>query len=413
MNTNLTVKNRTINTVLAFCMLPMTGFATDIYLPSLPSMAAELHVSITAIQLSIVAFMVSAGVSQLFVGSWVDSFGRRKPVLGALLVFAIASFLIGGAHSIYMVYAMRVVQGIAAAVIAVGKRAYFLDTFSGEELKNYTSLFSIVWAAAPILAPFVGGYLQSSFGWASNFHFLGGVIVVLGILDAWFGGESLKTFYPFRFKSIVQVYSTMVQTADFTLGLSIMALCYAMVVVFNMASPFIIEHVFHFSPVVTGYSALASGGALLLGGILSKSMIRRPLVPKIPTAIFLQLLIGAAMIGAARQSSLYLMMGFVIAVHLLGGFIFNAVYAYCLGRFTSHAGVSSGLTGGGTWVMSSIFSYGFVGSVPVKNQALLGLAYLFFAVLMLGAFVVFWRISKAVVVEPAAAKHEAAALAEI
>jgi DHA1 family bicyclomycin/chloramphenicol resistance-like MFS transporter len=412
MNKSLTVKNRTINTVLAFCLLPMTGFATDIYLPSLPSMAAELHVSITAIQLSIVAFMVSAGVSQLFVGSWLDSFGRRRPVLGALLVFAIASFLIGGAHSIYMVYAMRVVQGITVAVIAVGKRAYFMDTFTGEELKNYTSLFSIVWAAAPIVAPFLGGYLQSSFGWASNFYFLGGVVVVLGILDAWFGGESLKTFYPFRFKSIVQVYSTMVQTVDFTLGLAIIALCYAMVVVFNMASPFIIEHVFHFSPVVTGYSALISGGAIMLGGIISKSMIRRPLVPKIPTAIFLQLLIGAAMIGAARWSSLYLMMGFVIAVHLLGGFIFNAVFAYCLGRFSSHAGVASGLTGGGMFVMSSIFSYGFVGSVPVKNQALLGLAYLFFAVLMLGAFVVFWRISRAVVVEPAPAKHEAA-LAEL
>ena len=387
----------------------MTGFATDIYLPSLPSMAADLHVSITAIQLSIVAFMVAAGVSQLFVGSLLDSFGRRKPMLGALLVFAIASFLIGGTHSIYMVYVMRVVQGMTVAVIAVGKRAYFMDTFSGEELKNYTSLFSIVWAAAPIVAPFLGGYLQSSFGWASNFYFLGGVIVVLGLLDAWFGRESLKTFYPFKVKSIVQVYSTMMQTADFTLGLVIMALCYAMVVVFNMASPFIVEHVFHFSPVVTGYSALLSGGALMVGGILSKSMIRRPLVPKIPTAIFLQLLFGAAMIGAAKLSSLYLMMGFVIAVHLLSGFIFNAVFAYCLGRFSSHAGVASGLTGGGLFVLSAIFSYGLVGSVPVKNQALLGSAYLFFAVLMLGAFVVFWRISRSVVAAaPAAAKHEAA-----
>ena len=161
-------KNRRINTILAFALLPMTGFATDIYLPSLPSMAAEMHVSVAAIQLSIVLFMVSAGVSQLFVGSLLDSFGRRKPVLVALAVFAAASFLIGAFHSIYMVYAMRVVQGVMVAFIAVGKRAYFMDTYSGEELKNYTSLFSIVWAVAPIVAPFLGGYLQSSFGWSSN-----------------------------------------------------------------------------------------------------------------------------------------------------------------------------------------------------------------------------------------------------
>src|SRR6201996_9588155 len=92
-------KKTSINTILAFCLLPMTGFATDIYLPSLPSMAGEMHVSVAAIQLSIVAFMVSAGVTQLFVGSLLDSFGRRMPVLGALLLFAVAGFFMGRSTS--------------------------------------------------------------------------------------------------------------------------------------------------------------------------------------------------------------------------------------------------------------------------------------------------------------------------
>ena len=412
-------RNRRINTILAFALMPMTGFATDIYLPSLPSMASELHVSGAAIQLSIVLFMVSAGICQLFVGSLLDSFGRRKPVLGAVAVFALASFLIGAMHSIYMLYAMRIVQGLTVAFIAVGKRAYFLDTYSGEELKNYTSLFSIVWAVAPIVAPFLGGYLQSSFGWSSNFYLLGGVVLALGILDWLFGGESLKVFYPFRLKSVTKVYSSMVQTVDFTLGLVILALCYAMVVVFNMASPFIIEHVFHASPVVTGYGALVSGGAIMLGGILSKSMIRRPLVPKIPAAILLQILVGVAMIGAVKFSTIYLMLGFVLVVHLMGGFIYNAVFAYVLGRFSSHAGVASGLTGGGTFVLSSIFSYGLVGTLPVKNQAWLGLAYLFFAVLMFGAFWIFRRTSAAAAtanapaVAPAGEKEEHALMEAI
>lgn len=391
-------RNRRINTILAFALMPITGFATDIYLPSLPSMAAEFHVSGAAIQLSIVLFMVSVGISQLFVGSLLDSFGRRKPVLVAVAVFALASILIGAVHSIYMLYAMRVVQGVTVAFIAVGKRAYFMDTYSGEELKSYTSLFSIVWAVAPIVAPFLGGYLQLAFGWSSNFYLMGGLVLVLGIADWWFGGESLKVFYPFKLKSVTKAYATMVQTADFTLGLVILALCYAMVIVFNMASPFIIEHVFHASPVVTGYGALVSGGAIMLGGILSKSMIRRPMVPKIPTAILVQLLIGVAMIGAVKFSTIYLMLGFVLVVHLMSGFIYNAVLTYVLGRFSSHVGVASGLAGGGVFVLTSIFSYGLVGTVPVKNQALLGLAYLFFAVLLVGAFWIFRRTSTAAAV---------------
>src|ERR1700722_12049264 len=100
-------KNLGISTILSFALIPLTGFATDVYLPSLPSMAGELHVSGAAVQLSIVVFMVSGGISQLFVGSLLDSFGRRRLGLLSMLVFALASFVIAGTHSIYMIYAMR------------------------------------------------------------------------------------------------------------------------------------------------------------------------------------------------------------------------------------------------------------------------------------------------------------------
>jgi DHA1 family bicyclomycin/chloramphenicol resistance-like MFS transporter len=388
-------KNLGISTILSFALIPLTGFATDVYLPSLPSMASELHVSGAAVQLSIVLFMVSGGISQLFVGSLLDSFGRRRLGLLSMLVFALASFVIAGSHNIYMIYAMRVVQGVTVAFIVVSKRAFFVDMYSGEKLKHYTSLFSIVWATAPIIAPFVGGYLQTSFGWASNFYFLGGMILVLLVLDFLYGGESLKVRRRFAFTPIVEVYSSMLRTADFILGLVIIALCYAMLVVFNMTSPFIVEHVFHYSPVVTGYVALASGLSLMAGGIISKALIKRPLTTKVSVANGLQILFALAMIAAARiASNIYTMMFFVLLVHLLSGFIFNTVFSYCLGRFQKNAGVASGLTGGVLFVLSSFFSYGLVGSITIRNQGMLGMAYLLLAGLLLGAFLLFRRASE-------------------
>src|SRR5579872_1283265 len=205
-------KNLGISTILSFALIPLTGFATDVYLPSLPSMAAELNVSGSAVQLSIVLFMLGAGISQLFVGSLLDSFGRRRLGLAALSLFVLASFVIALSHSIYVIYAMRIVHGITVAFIVVGKRAFFMDMYSGEKLTHYTSLFSIVWATSPIIAPFVGGYLQHAFGWASNFWFLGGVILVLLVLELLYGGESLKTYHPFELKRIVGVYSSMLRT---------------------------------------------------------------------------------------------------------------------------------------------------------------------------------------------------------
>ena len=379
-----------VSTILAFALIPISGFATDIYIPSLPAMAVQLGVSNAAVQLSILLFMVSSGISQLFVGSLLDSFGRFRLGITALFIFTLASFTIALTHNIYLIYAMRILHGITVAFIVVGKRAYFMDIYAGEKLKHYTSLFSIVWASAPIIAPFLGGYLQTSFGWQSNFFFLGGLAFVIMVLELIYSGESLKNFHPFRLKPIVNVYSLMLRSGDFTLGLVIIALSYSMLVVFGMTSPFIIEHVFNFSPVVSGYCALLSGVSLLIGGIISKALIRKNLNAKIGVAVTLQIVFALLMIGATRMwSSIYTLMPFVVVIHLLAGFIFNNVFAYCLGRFTKNAGVASGITGGGLYIITSFFSYGIANSIHITAPVLLGTAYLLLALLLLGTFGLF------------------------
>lgn len=379
-----------LSTILAFALIPISGFATDIYIPSLPSMAVQLGVSNAAVQLSIVLFMVSSGISQLFVGSLLDSFGRFRLGITALFVFTLASFVIALSHNIYLIYAMRILHGITVAIIVVGKRAYFVDIYSGEKLKHYTSLFSIVWASAPIIAPFLGGYLQTSFGWQSNFYFLGGLAFVIMILELIYSGESLKNYHPFQLKAIVNVYSSMIKSADFTLGLVIIALGYSMLVVFGMTSPFIVEHVFNFSPVVSGYCALLSGVSLMAGGIISKALIKKPINKKIGTAVSLQLIFALLMIGVTGlRATIYTLMPFVVVIHLLAGFIFNNVFAYCLGRFTKNAGVASGMTGGGLYIITSFFSYSIADSMHITTPSMLGAAYFILALLLLGAFALF------------------------
>src|SRR5882757_8366458 len=120
-----------IATILAFALLPLSGFATDIYIPSLPTMAATMHVGSIQVQLTLTLFLISYGVSQLFVGGLLDSFGRYKLSLISLAVFAVASVVIANTHNIYLIYLMRVIHGITVSIIIVGKRAYFVDLFSG------------------------------------------------------------------------------------------------------------------------------------------------------------------------------------------------------------------------------------------------------------------------------------------
>ncbi|QEC74770.1 MFS transporter [Mucilaginibacter ginsenosidivorax] len=387
--------HRGISTILAFALIPLSGFATDIYIPSLPSMATHLGVTNAAVQLSLIVFMVSSGISQLFVGSLLDSFGRYRLGTISLLVFALASISIALSHSIQLIYAMRVLQGITVALIVVGKRAYFMDTYTGEKLKHYTSLFSIIWATAPIVAPFIGGYLETAFGWQANFYFLGIATLALFVLELVYSGESLKNYQPFKAKSILQVYWSTLSTLDFSLGLVMISLSYAMLIVYGMSSPFIIEHVFHLSPVVTGYCSLLSGVSLMTGGVISKTLIKKPLLKKVWIAIALQTAFAALMIVAsAFKTNLVTLMMFTAAVHLLSGFVFNNIFAYCLGRFSKNAGIASGVTGGSLYIITSVFSYGIVNVIAIKNQEFLGIAYLTFAVLACITFALFVKVSK-------------------
>lgn len=389
---NLQENHQGFSTKLAFALIPLSGFATDIYLPSLPAMAKDLQVSAGAIQLSLVFFMFSLGISQVFIGSILDSFGRFKISIASHAVFSVTSFVIALVPDIYVIYAMRVIQGIAIAFIVIAKRAYFVDLYSGEKLKGYISLFSIIWACAPIMAPFLGGYLEHSFDWKSNFYFLGGLSLLFLILELLYSGETLKYFHPFKLKTITETYSNILKSADFTLGVVILGICFGLVVVYSLSSPFIVERVFGYSAITTGYSSLLSGLAVMMGGITAKSLIHKPLAKKVTIAVSIQLTLVLLMIFTSSiASNIYTLIIFTMGINMCGGFIFNIIYGYCLSRFSKNAGVASGLTGGVTYMVSSVFSYGFVNLYAVKSQFLLGLTNISLIFIIGIIFIVFNR----------------------
>ena len=383
--------NERLSTLLAFALIPLSGFATDIYLPSLPTMSRDLQVGSVEVQLTLSLFLISYGISQLFVGSFLDSFGRYKPGLYALAIFALSCIVIAVTHNIYLIYAMRIIHGLTVGIIVVAKRAYFVDVFKGEKLKHYLSLFTIIWSAGPIVAPFVGGYLQSAFGWQSNFWLLAGFAVVLLILEFIFSGETLVHATEFHLEKIVAIYRNMLSTASFTLGVVMLGLAYCMVMVYNMTGPFIIENHMHLTPVIAGYSSLVLGIAWMLGGFIGKATINRPFYNKLAVNLFLQLLFVLAMLISLRWiSNLYSMVFFAFIIHVAAGYTFNNYFTYCLGKFPKNAGIAGGLTGGITYVIVSFLSYGIVTVIPAKDERNLSLSYLILILLSgLVMFVIF------------------------
>lgn len=375
-------KNKFIATVLAFAVIPMSGLATDIYLPSMPSMALELQQPETKIQLTLTLFLISYGVTQIFAGSVVDSFGRYRVSLISLGLFMVSFLVTAVTKDIMVIYAMRILQGVLAGFAVVSKRAFFVDVFEGEKRKHYLSVMTIVWSVGPIIAPFIGGYLQKLFGWQSNFYVLAIYSFLLLIFELLFSGETLKVKKPFVIQFVLKEYDMLFRAKDFFYGMLMCGVSYAMVIFFNLCGAFIIEHEMGYSEVVAGYVSLILGLAWMSGGFLGKFLIDKDFLPKIRLANYAQLfLILLMLFSSFYLNTIYSLVAFAFVIHVTAGFIFNNYFAYCLGRFPNSAGVAGGLTGGVSYIITSAVSYSIVAILRPTMQLDVAEGYLIMGIL--------------------------------
>lgn len=379
-------KYQKISTISTFILIPLSGLVTDIYIPSFPEMQSVFHTSASGIQATLSFFLISYGITMFFAGSLVDTYGRYKFILGALLLFALSNFFIASIHNLYLLYAIRILQGALTALIVVAKRAFLVDIYTGEKLKHYMGLLSVVWALGPITAPFLGGYLQAYWGWTSNFIFLGLYALFSLFLEYVYCGEAMRHAQTFRLSTIIGSYRKVLGTPEFSLGLFVLGASYSKVLIFGMTAPFIIEEKFHFSSIVTGYCALISGLGIFTGGMIAKQLTSRPLLTKLRVANFAETIIAVTMflIGAFFTSNIYVLMIFVYAMHICSGFMYNVYFTFCLTRFPQNAGVSSGITSGASYLITSILSYGTVNLIRVDGQSTLAVCY-FVMIVVIGA----------------------------
>ena len=154
-------------------LLPAVG--TDLYLPSLPDVARELGATEAGAQFTITGVMLGGAVGQLIAGPFSDRFGRRLPAVIGVASHAVLSLLCALAPGIAVLSGLRVLQGFAAAGATVVAIAAIRDRYVGAEAARLMSRLMLVIAAAPLLAPSIGGAIAAAWGWRAVFVALAAV----------------------------------------------------------------------------------------------------------------------------------------------------------------------------------------------------------------------------------------------
>ncbi|MBN8980720.1 MAG: multidrug effflux MFS transporter [Rhizobiales bacterium] len=167
-------------------------FATSILLPSLPSMAKSLNVSTAAVASTISVYLAVFAVGQIAIGPISDRFGRWKPVVFGLVVFVAGSMWCEFSNDLPSMLIGRCIQALGACSASVLSRAIARDLLSGEQLTRAFAFITVAMAAAPGFSPLIGGLLDASFGWRTEFLAVGffGLTVIAAFLR--YVGETHK-----------------------------------------------------------------------------------------------------------------------------------------------------------------------------------------------------------------------------
>jgi MFS transporter, DHA1 family, multidrug resistance protein len=150
----------------------------DMYLPSLPTLAAEFGASTSATQLTLSAFFIGLAIGQALYGPLADRFGRKPALYIGLTVYAIATIGCASAYSVESLIVWRFAQALGGCAGVVVARAVVRDLFDQWGSARMLSTMMLVMGAAPMLAPLLGGWLLGVSGWRSIFW----VLLAFGLL---------------------------------------------------------------------------------------------------------------------------------------------------------------------------------------------------------------------------------------
>ena len=137
----------------------------DMYLPSLPSLAAAFGTSPAAAQSTLTSFMFGFSFGMLLYGPLSDAYGRRPVLLGGIALYALASIGCAAALSIDALVFVRFLQALGAGAASVLARAIARDAHEPTDAARVLSMLSIVTSIGPLLAPLIGGQLLLLGGW--------------------------------------------------------------------------------------------------------------------------------------------------------------------------------------------------------------------------------------------------------
>lgn len=260
-----------LSTLLLLVLIAVVGvFTLDVYLPGMPSMAAQFDVSLTQIAYTFTAFSVMFAIMQLVHGTLSDVIGRKPVVLGGLSIAAAATFFCIRAESYETLLAARLLQamGISAFVVV---NAIIRDLYTGVKAVQVRTLVATASGISISIAPTIGGLLHHSYDWQGGFIASLELIIMALVYASLFFKESNvnRGAVTLPISEIFKSYVSLFSDRDYLIHIVQAMLAFTVHFSFIIMSANIFIELLGKTPLVFGYLMIIYGGVYFFCGLAS------------------------------------------------------------------------------------------------------------------------------------------------
>lgn len=361
----------------------------DIYLPAFVDISQQFGVELSQVQISLSTFLAGFAVGQLLWGPLSDYYGRKKPIVIAMLIFVICSFMATVITNIESLWVVRFFQAFSGCAGVVIGRAMVNDIFEGKLRTKVFSLLIVMSGIAPILAPSFGNVILKVWHWQGSFHAMGIIGIVTIAMSLLFlpQNKSVKDLNLINaprptIRNVFIGYVRVMGNWQFVIYTLIGALLYASLLTYISNAPFIIMTVGGLSSNYFAIIFTINAIGLMIGTALITPLNRRISLTKLVfVCVVLQFPISVLLIVfSVHLFSIIPLLILLFMNLILVGILMPATTSLALETFVKESGTASALMG----FIQLFFTFLFSATVSyLQNNSILPAMMAIFACVVL------------------------------
>ncbi len=343
--------NRTFLIILLGILAAIGPFTIDMYLPGFGQIADEFGTSEKQVAFTLTSYFVGIAIGQLIYGPLVDKYGRKKPLLIGLTIYALAALGCALSYSIESLIVMRLLQALGGCVGMVASNAVISDVYEKNERAKAFSLIMLVMGVAPVIAPTVGSLFMEIGSWHYIFFFLAAFAAFVFALIAFFLPETSQYMHnnKLKVKEIAGTYFEIFKNRTFIFYTMAASISVAILFAYISCAPFVFQTLYGLNEREFAIIFAINACGLILGNTVNGMLVGKVYyikIAKVSSVLISIVTLLVLVLFIIKPNLPYpYAVASIFSILFLVNFITPNATAASLSPFTATAGAASALAG--------------------------------------------------------------------